>query len=781
MKRSSRKKYLRKGISALLAAVLALSMAGCGGTEKQNNDIVSSKETAGTNDISVTAKGRYTETKLEIPQYFQGKGEMTLLSDGNILLLDWENGTKSISKDKGMSWESETVQELKQLAANGNVEVGGAAAPDGGLFIYYIDWSESTEEKLFPEKYIYLAADGSKQEFELGLEEYRSSVSRAVFSADGRLFVADENDGKIYEINLQGQSAKELFSVEQIRELSLCAGSAQLAVLDGYSVNFYDLNSGEITAEDKLLNDFIKEQSSKKTGIVMCPGTGEGEQEVLYLASAGGIYRHVIGGSVMEQLADGALNNLGDPTRTPVSMVQPEEGTFLILYDNGELYSYVYDAEASAVPEEQITVYSLYDNETVRRAISIFREKYPNVFVKFEIGLTGEDGMTENDAIRNLNTEILSDGGPDLLLLDGMPVDSYMEKGILADLSDTVEAWKKETNFYEGILEGYRQESGLYVLPFRYDIPLIGGAEEYLSAISDLKTLADTAEQIADSAQAKITVLNTYTAEELLERLYAICEGAWVTEDNTVKEQALKEFLTDAKRIYTAEQKNLPADKKEEHDELIANALNYYSEEEMKKVMMEIDQGVNSQMVGSAVLAAGYLGSMEAFRTFVSEREKIAETMDNYQLQIWNGQCERVFCPTGIVGLCANAQNPEYALKFIETLLSEEVQQEDLGDGFPVNRDAFGIFTQNPEPEYGYSLGVMTENGESIQLNLRWANPSEIEELNQLISLLNTPAETNNLVKDSVISIGVKALTGEKEIDESVEEIVQKISLQLQE
>lgn len=780
MKQGSIKKYLQKGISVLLAAVLAISLAGCGGAENQNSNAEAAKGTTKENDTDVTARGRYMETQLETPQYFQGSGTMTLMSDGSVMLIDWVNGIKSISRDNGMSWESETVEEIKTLASNENVEAGGAAAPDGGLFIHYIDWSESTEEKLFPEKYIYLAADGSRQEFDLGLDEYHTSIGNSAFSADGRLFTADPYSGKIYEIDLQEQNARELFTL-QMNDLLLCVGSTQLMVQDGSSVYFYDLDSGEVSSEDELLNDFIEEQSSKRSRIVMCPGTGEGEQEALYLASIGGIYRHVIGGSVMEQLADGALNNLGDPTRTPVSMVQPEEGTFLILYDNGELYSYVYDAEASAVPEEQITVYSLYDNETVRRAISVFRKEYPDVFVKFEIGLSGEDGMTENDAIRNLNTRILSDGGPDLLLLNGMPMDSYVEKGILADLGDKVEEWKKETNFYEGILEGYRQESGLYVLPFRYDIPLIGGAEEYLSSIRDLNTLADVAERIADSTQAKTTVLNTYTAEELLERLYAICEGAWVTENNTVDEQALQEFLTDAKRIYNAEQKNLTADKKEEYDELISNALNYCSEPELKKAMMGIDRVTDGQMMGSNVLAAGYLYSMQDFRAFVSEREKVAEKTDNYQLQIWNGQSQKVFCPTGIVGLCANAQNPEYAEKFIETLLSEDVQREDLGDGFPVNRDAFKIFSQDPNPNYSYSLGVMSEDGEYIDLNLRWANDAEIEELNQLISSLHTPAETNSLIKDSVISIGVKALTGEKEIDESVEEIVQKISLQLQE
>lgn len=780
MKQRSIKKYLRKGISALLAVVLAFSLAGCGGTENPKSDEVPSKGTPESNDTSVIAKGRYMETQLETPQYFQGNGTMTLMADGSLMLLDWANGIKNISRDKGMSWESETVEELERLATDENVEDGGCAAPDGGLFIHYIDWSESTDEKLFPEKYIYLAADGSRQEFELGLEGYHTSIGDTVFSADGRLFATDPDLGKVYEIDLQGQGAKELFTL-QGGDLQLCVGSTQLMVQEEKLVYFYDLESGEVSSEDAVLNDFIEEQSSKSPRIVMCPGVGDGEQEVLYLASMGGIYRHVIGGSVMEQLADGALNNLGDPTGTPVSMVQPEEGTFLILYNNGELYSYVYDAEASAVPEEQITVYSLYDNETVRRAISVFRKEYPDVFVKFEIGLSGKDGMTENDAIRNLSTGILSDEGPDLLLLDGLPADSYVEKGILADLSDNVEAWKKETNFYEEILEGYRQEAGLYILPFRYNIPLIGGEEKYLFSITDLKTLADTVEQIADSPQAKATVLNTYTAEELLERLYAICEGAWVTEDNVVDEQALREFLTDAKRMYAAEQKNLPEDKKEEHDEIISNWLNYYSEEEVKKVMMQIDRGVGSQMIGSGVLAAGYLDSMETYRMFVSEREVAAGTMDNYQLQIWNGQRQKVFCPTGIVGLCANAQNPEYAEKFIETLLSEEVQKEDLEDGFPVNRDAFKIFSQDPNPTYSYCLGMASENGEEITIDMRWANDAEIEELNQIIGSLSTPAETNSLIRDSVISIGVKALTGEKEIDESVEEIVQKISLQLQE
>lgn len=44
--------------------------------------------------------------------------------------------------------------------------------------------------------------------------------------------------------------------------------------------------------------------------------------------------------------------------------------------------------------------------------------------------------MTEADALRTLNTEILAGSGPDILRLDGMSTKSYLEKDVLLDLSD---------------------------------------------------------------------------------------------------------------------------------------------------------------------------------------------------------------------------------------------------------------------------------------------------------------------------------------------------------
>ena len=46
------------------------------------------------------------------------------------------------------------------------------------------------------------------------------------------------------------------------------------------------------------------------------------------------------------------------------------------------------------------------------------------VYVRYEVGMDGEDGVTKEDAIRKLNTRILAGDGPDVIILDGLPVDS---------------------------------------------------------------------------------------------------------------------------------------------------------------------------------------------------------------------------------------------------------------------------------------------------------------------------------------------------------------------
>ena len=61
--------------------------------------------------------------------------------------------------------------------------------------------------------------------------------------------------------------------------------------------------------------------------------------------------------------------------------------------------------------------------------------------------------MTLEDALKTLSTDILAGNGPDVLILDGMPVDSYVKKGILTDISDVVDEVKASDGLVDSIVK----------------------------------------------------------------------------------------------------------------------------------------------------------------------------------------------------------------------------------------------------------------------------------------------------------------------------------------
>ena len=63
----------------------------------------------------------------------------------------------------------------------------------------------------------------------------------------------------------------------------------------------------------------------------------------------------------------------------------------------------------------------------LRQAISVYQKQNPDVYVDLEIGMSGEDSVTASDALRTLNTDIMAGKGPDILILDGMPVDEIFD------------------------------------------------------------------------------------------------------------------------------------------------------------------------------------------------------------------------------------------------------------------------------------------------------------------------------------------------------------------
>ena len=183
-----------------------------------------------------------------------------------------------------------------------------------------------------------------------------------------------------------------------------------MVILTSRTVELYDLEAQSLADKDEVLQSFIMEEAGGEIGsnsdshyIVM----SSGEEDTIYFAMEKGLYRHVAGGTVVEQVADGNLNSLGDPQMSLKGMVALTDDEFLVLYNGPKLCHYTYDPTVPAVPEEQLSIYSLEDDYTIRQAISLYQKKNPGVYIRYEVGMTGDDGVTREDAIKNLNTKII--------------------------------------------------------------------------------------------------------------------------------------------------------------------------------------------------------------------------------------------------------------------------------------------------------------------------------------------------------------------------------------
>ena len=95
--------------------------------------------------------------------------------------------------------------------------------------------------------------------------------------------------------------------------------------------------------------------------------------------------------------------------------------------------------------------------------------------------------MTVDDVIRTLNVEIFAGEGPDVLVLDGLPVESYIRQGILADLSNI-----DTSNCYENIVHCYADESGCWALPLLFRPSMVYcQSEENKARLSEAQNLTD--------------------------------------------------------------------------------------------------------------------------------------------------------------------------------------------------------------------------------------------------------------------------------------------------
>lgn len=425
-----------------------------------------------------------------------------------------------------------------------------------------------------------------------------------------------------------------------------------------------------------------------------------------------------------------------------------------------------------------LTLYSLKENDAVRQAISYYQTQHPDAFVSYEVGMGEGDSVTREDALKKLNTEIMAGEGPDLIVLDDMPLESYVEKGMLLDLTDHLKEYSAKDSLFDNVIDALKIDGKAYVAPATISVPRIASAADGMENVTDLSGVAEIVEKLREQNPSK-DILGVSGSRGILKRFAPTSEPAWVAADGTIDKACIGEYLEQCKRIYTAQL-----------DGLDEEALDYYNRRNiglqerggirMDEMEWNIFLDTMSYVGGEQQVMTGWDDSAYSCLELLSlDRTKGYENTKVISMQ---GQCSGVFMPETLLGVSAASGQTDRALEFMDCFLSEKVQS--AYDGFPLNQAAYDAhFVPEHVQEDGEYMSMATSDGDGkmIEYVVYWPEDAEIAGVKAELAAVHTAYIPDQMLEEAVFTQGVAYLEDEKTLEDALREIEKAVMVYMAE
>lgn len=783
----------RKGIKLLtLLLAAALLLGGCSAAPEGTGDATQTgKESKGESTAQENGNsgsmGRYLEQEIAIGSMYSAMG--LLQTDDGLLVVSGGGNAKDYLLKEGDEAElidrSAYPEEYRKLLEEEAYFYDMAAAPNGAKIFTLFQYDEQAGTGTYP-KYL-LLSDGTMQEWNEVTDENTSSDFW--YGGDGYFYAAiKEEETKVFRIS--SETGETEFLTETEDRIDRIFGNGVYLFLDTRSaLSIFDLESKSFLEEDEVLNQALSQylgasNGSKATQYLITAGDNS---QSIYVVTPQGLFSHVLYGSVMEQVIDGTLCSMGDVTKYFTDMALDTAGqmaVFYLLYDDGRLLRFEFDETVPTVPDTVVRIYSLFNDNNIRLAISAYRAVHPEVYLKYEIGVEEGTAQTKDDALKNLATQLADGSGPDIIVTDGLPYDSYVEKGVLADISEIYEKAGEET-LWENVVNAFRKGEALYAVPMVFRVPVITGDAQNIQNLNSLSDLADLLEK--EEAVDGKCLLGMLYPENLVYAMGIASGGEWL-ENGSLNREALTEFLTQCQRIYEAEKKGLT---QEQLDEMLQEIrqLKFGSTEAAQNLFADRIFAAESQLIISGLkgnpYSAGILGGdiKVSFNSYVAWLNSFDKSYE-----LFPGKGNSCIVET-VMGINQNSKVYQQAEEFLNYTLSEEFQKDTLLSGIPINKKAFyaqqenNLLDEEGNLQTGpyMSYGLSGEDGESLGVEVSWATEEQLAGYSALVESIDTVNRCDERVFSTVIEEGAAFLNGTKGIEEAVNAIEKKVQLYLAE
>lgn len=762
-------KNIKKSLLLFMSCLSVLLLISCGGEDKESPVATGSQP----------AMGRYVEKTLKYPDDVNEAMAVTAVKKSNgsldlfmyleqspyCVLYNTSDGTEYEKFD--VPWYEELIEMQYYVRS---------IAYDSNDNEYLLVWTEDAD------KVYKVTADNKLEEIQMEWVEWKESPSEELSVSASEMIIASNGD------LLLSQTGNGIVQYSSDGKFKSCYGDGynRRFTSSGESLFIIDENSSQIIVYD--LNTYEQKTTVNYDNMTEDAILTQGSEGSIYLTDRSGVYRLTEGGSLWEKIIEGELTSLSLPSMYSGGVIETKPGEFYMLFadpeSNSSIFKYEYDESVSTIPSTELTVYTLMENDTLRQATGEFQRKNPDIRVNIMVGIDNDSSMTKEDAIKALNTEIIAGKGPDLILLDGMNVDSYIQKKVLADLSGVVkEVNESGEKLMDSMINVYEDDSKIFAVPAKFNAPSMWIDEEYAESIKNLKDLAEFAKSHNDK---KVVPFSSY--RDLLE-IFSLSSGVlWLDEDGNLNEKSMAEFLVYLKEIYDSgmnfTDRQVEDEKKDEKED--EGRWGYGGVDPMSKDIAKSMGSESSVFDWAFGRSYTYCSNLKGYNSISAPFLAVSERNGGVVMPL-PGLDEDVFIPVNVIGINAKTEKPDIAEEFVKVMLSSSVQDARIYDGFPINLKSLEHGAEGKGTEdlyFGITNTVESEQGNIlIEEDLSGPMPpaEELKKVMDMCLKLKTPYVPNDTLLEMIIDETEEYFTGDETVEQAVSKIKERTKLYLSE
>ena len=656
-------------------------------------------------------------------------------------------------KDTKVAYQADKIEKPKDISKiqflvyleDGTLRIGGSDQSGEKRTV----WDSKNNGK------DWILAEDSEQ-----LMELKNQNAFYKYSSDGKFYVVEDQTIRLYEDTQP--STINIDEGESYLDSALCGQDFYLLVEDETGTKQIKKHDLSEQIWENVENEELVQALKKTTGYG-CLAT-DPSAEMLYTEGKEIVKYSVEKDETTHAINGEVLNSCIDTINEPITglAVQGENIVVCTAGKSGsESNLYFLQKEQTKKTEKDKTdtgkntvlkIYSLKENSMIRSSLAFFRREHTDISINYTVGYTGEDGFSVSDAIRKLNTEIMADEGPDIIVLDNLPVEEYISKGVLEPVTDIVNEKKDEIFF--NMIEGYNKESEIFCVPTTFRIPVIIGNSEVVSAESS-KAVIDQMEQQESPVLTRQDF--PYAA------MYMFVTSDMVEKDG-MNEEKLTAYYNDLLRL--KEMGNVT-------DKIVGESD--YSMNQTVDIFPYGESDVPSDIYfGEAKAGVGQIAYADSYIKLNSARKQA-----DIQFDYLNKSGGNYYIPTEVLGINSRSSYKDAAKEFLSLYLTEEVQNTNTM-GFSINRNSMrnsAAVTDSPQ----YYSTIYKNLEDTSGLDLYTLSTDEFNELLQFVELADTPVRVDAVVTETVMEQADKILYEGLDVQTAVKTVCDKINLYLKE